>query len=298
MNLFKVFFLLLFPFFVYSQEPAAGDVKPTDAAKDPVTDAKPLKHESGSVSMDPRVISVNYKNSNLVILKRLKISLLNYEMEEDYKKLMKSYIDATILLQERKYPESRRAFENNSTELNDAAQKLFEKNKEAHDKLLKNTSEQIVEMKIDAEPGDTLVSILEKNIAQATDISLSANESISTKNYIDALEKLKRSNYTLLRIIASISKNKNKTLKVADRVQKKLLIDEDYIPAEYIKLYDDSRNLIFQEKEEERRKEREKSLKNISSRYGDMGLPEANPVEPKTNVEEKPVNTDTKKEEK
>lgn len=297
MNLFKLFFLLLLPLFVYSQEPT-GDAKTAEPTKEPATDSKPLKHESGSVSMDPRAISINYKNNNLIILKRLKVSLLNYEMEEDYKKLMKSYIDATILLQERKYPEARRAFEGNATELNEAAQKLFEKNKEVHDKLLKNTSEQIIEMKIDAEPGDTLVSILEKNIAQATDISLSANESISTKNYIEALEKLKRSNYTLLRIIASISKNKNKTLKIADRVQKKLLIDEDYIPTEYIKLYDDSRNLIFQEEEEERRKEREKTLKNISSRYGDMGLPDTNTVEPKTSPEDKPVDADTKKEEK
>lgn len=283
MRLTKFYIFLLIPFLAFAQNPNKDIIAPPPKDDKPATTTgedkpkdKPLKHVDGSVVVDPRNVSINYKNANLATLKKLKNSLINFEMEEDYKKLMKSYIEATILLQERKYPEARKAFETNSDDLNSAAQKVIEKNKQAYDKLFKDTSQQVVEMKVEAAPGDNFVPSLEKNLAIATDTSLGANHSTNEGNYVEAVERHKKSNFLLIKILYAINKNKHKNLKIAERLQKNLLIEEDYIPNEYQKLYDDSRGLLFSEREEDRKKERERMKKSISTRYGEISNADQN----------------------
>ncbi|MCB1156420.1 MAG: hypothetical protein H7A25_22585 [Leptospiraceae bacterium] len=283
---FKILLLLLlFPAFILAQntKPEANNrvIAPNPAsnsdgaAKEPENkEKKPLKYESGTVQVDPRSVSVNFKQNNLLILKKLKSSLLNFGMEEDYKNLMKSYIEATLLFQEKKYLESRRAFEGNYGELNEAAKKVIEKNKEVQDSLYKEVSSQVVELKIERDMGDAFTSSLEKNLSVATDLSMTAASEVSKEDFIEANEKYKRANYQLIRILYAINKDKNKNLKIAERVQKNLLIEEDYIPADKLKLYDEARNLIHEEREEIRKKEREAAKRGIEARYGDLGASE------------------------
>lgn len=64
--------------------------------------------ETGTVTVDPQVVSSDYKRNNLRNLKKLKSSFMNYGTEEKFNSIMKNYVDASIKFQEKNYITSRR----------------------------------------------------------------------------------------------------------------------------------------------------------------------------------------------
>jgi len=117
----------------------------------------------------------------------------------------------------------------------------------------------------------------EKYLAVANELQSNANEQIEKGNFTDAVYSYKSAILNLIRIPYFINKNNNRNLKVAEKLTKNLLIEDDYIPKENLKDFDDSRELIFDEREKEREKEREAIKKGITSKLGGEVKPDSNP---------------------
>lgn len=239
----------------------------------------PMVKQDGNVVLDPASVSNSLKNSNLKHLKKLKSSFYNLGEKEKYDTIMKSYVDATITLSEKKYTDARRKFEQNQTEINENAKALTEKYKEKYTKLYADISYTVVDMKINTKSESANASY-EKYLAAANELQTTAGEQIEKGNFADAVYSYKSAILNLVRIPYFINKSKNRNLKIAEKIAKNLLIEDDYIPKENIKDFDDARELISDEREMEREKERASIKKGITSKLGGEVTPEVSP-EPK-----------------
>jgi hypothetical protein len=248
---------------------------PADPAKntgEKKEDSKPLKMETGTVTVDPQIVSSDYKRTNLKHLKKLKSSFMNYEMEEKFSSIMKNYVDASIKFQEKNYITSRRIFEQNYNDLNTEAQTFSKKYADTYNKLYADASFQLVDLKVNSDTDDSIYPVLEKQLVIANEFTTTAQILASKGNHIDALYEQKNALQSLFKIYYTINKHKNKNLKLAERVSKNLLLDDDYIPKEYLKEYDDSLGLVFAVREKEREKERDQIKKGLTNKYGEINV--------------------------
>ncbi len=146
-NPFRLSALTLIPcFFCFTLssfgQVSVKDVKNAPSATDPAKaptekkdESKPLKMETGTVTVDPQIVSADYKRNNLRHLKKLKSSFLNYDAEPKFSTIMKNYVDASIKFQEKNYITSRRIFEQNYIDLNTEAQAFSKKYADTYNKL-------------------------------------------------------------------------------------------------------------------------------------------------------------------
>ncbi len=255
---------------------AQADIKTPDQKMGEETS---MVKQDGNVVLDPASVSNSLKTSNLKHLKKLKSSFYNLGEKEKYDAIMKSYVDATITLSEKKYTDSRRKFEQNQTEINENAKALTEKYKEKYTKLYADISYTVVDMKINTKSESANASY-EKYLAAANELQTTAGEQIEKGNHADAVYAYKSAILNLVRIPFFINKSKNRNLKIAEKIAKNLLIEDDYFPKENIKDYDDARELIYEEREMEREKERASIKKGITSKLGGEVTPDVSP-EPK-----------------
>lgn len=271
---------------------AAKDAK-TSATPAPAKDAKtaedkPLPMETGTVVVDPQLVSSDYKNSILKHLKKLKSSFLNYGMKEQFDGLMKSYVDASITYQEKKYINARRKFEQNNTQLNEQAKALTAKYEELYTKLYKDTSQVIIELKVNAEGEENLSPVLEKLLVNANEYYGNAQTQVAKESFPEAVYAYKNSIHNLIKVYYVVNKSTNKNLKLSEKMSKNLLIDEDYVPKDYLKDYDDSIYHVYEVREKEREKEREVVKKGISSKFGDLKVdPAKEPAKDAKNAPDK-----------
>lgn len=267
--------------------PSSDPAKTTPEKKE---EGKPLKMETGTVVLDPQVVSADYKRNNLKHLKKMKSSFLNYEAEPKFNTIMKNYVDASIKFQEKNYIASRRIFEQNYAELNTEAQGFSKKYSETYSKLYADASFQLVDLKVNSDSEESIYPVLEKQLMIANEFTAAAQVLTAKGNNIDALYEHKNALQSLFKIYYTINKHKNKNLKLAERVSKNLLLDDDYIPKEYLKEYDDSLGLVFSVREKEREKEREQIKKGLTNKYGELNLSKDNdakqPADPKKDAKD------------
>jgi hypothetical protein len=228
--------------------------------------------QTGTVTVDPQVVSADYKKTNLKHLRKLKSSFMNFEMEEKFGSIMKNYVDASIKFQEKSYITSRRIFEQNYNDLNKEAQTLLKKSVDTYNKLYADASFQLVDLKVNSDTDDSIYPLLEKQLVIANEFSTSSQIYASKNNYIDALYEQRNALQSLFKIYYTINKHKYKNLKLAERVGKNLLLDDDFIPKEYLKDYDDSLGLVFTVREKERGRERDLIKKSLTNKYGEMNI--------------------------
>lgn len=238
-------------------------------------DETPMAKQDGNVIIDPAGVANSLKIANLKNLKKLKSSFYNLGQKDKYDTLLKAYVDATITLSERKFTDARRKFEQNQTDINEGSKALLEKYKEKYTKMYADFSYTVVDLKINSK-GDTNASY-EKYLAAANDLQSIALELAEKGSYSEAVYSYRNAILNLVRIPYYINKNKHRNLKVAEKISKNLLIEDDYVPKENLSDYDDSRELIYEEREKEREREREQIKKGITSRLGGEVKPEAIP---------------------
>ncbi|HNA08787.1 MAG TPA: hypothetical protein PK930_17700 [Leptospiraceae bacterium] len=289
-------FLFLFQSNLFGQTVSVKDTKnapssdPAKTTPEKKEEGKPLKMETGTVVLDPQVVSADYKRTNLKHLKKMKSSFLNYEAEPKFNAIMKNYVDASIKFQEKNYIASRRIFEQNYAEMNTEAEGFSKKYSETYSKLYADASFQLVDLKVNSDSEESIYPVLEKQLMIANEFTSSAQIFTAKGNHVDALYEHKNALQSLFKIYYTINKHKNKNLKLAERVSKNLLLDDDYIPKEYLKEYDDSLGLVFSVREKEREKEREQIKKGLTNKYGELNLSKENeskqPAEPKKDTKD------------
>lgn len=271
---FLFLFIFISTFTAVFAEPKEAEDKQKpgkeDAPQEKVETSAPLKYETGTVTIDPRRVSISLKRTNLQILKQLKSSLINSDLKENYQKLMKSYIDATILLQNRKYKKSRRAFESNHSELNQAAREVLKKNKDSYQELFSDVSQTVFARKVDSPRRDRFVALLERKLKIATNISLKAGKEEQKNDHLSAIQLYKKAKFRLIKILQAVKKKDTEGLSNLEKAKQGLLLEDDYVPQKYLKDYDDARGNIFVEKEKMREKRKTYVKKSIRYKYGEL----------------------------
>lgn len=265
-NFITLLFLILgFLFTLFAQD--KGVVREAEKEKKE-SEQKPLKLESGTVIVDPQLVANTIRQTNIKHLKKLKSSFYNLGDEQKYNELMKSFVEASIALGEKNYQEARKKFEQNQAEMNEYSKNFLSKYKEIFSKYYSDYSYMVVDMKVSGAVSELSNSSYEKMLATANEHKRNAEDLESRGNVVDAIYSLKSGINQLIKIPYLINKNKNKNIKVNERIAKGLLIDEDFIPKEALRDYDDSLYLIHVEREKEREKERENLKRSLQTKLG------------------------------
>lgn len=261
-----------------AQEKSPAKEQPKDKKE---SESKPLKLESGTVIVDPQFVANNIKQTNIKHLKKLKSSFYNLGDEQKYNDLMKSFVEASITLGEKNYLDARKKFEQNHADMNEHAKGFLTKYKEIFSKYYSDYSYLVIDMKVSGSASDLSNSSYEKMLATANEHKRNAEDLESRGNFVDAIYSLKSGINQLIKIPYLINKNKNKNLKVNEKIAKGLLLEEDFIPKEALKDYDDSLYLIHVEREKERERERENLKKSLQAKLG-LNTNESKPNETTT----------------
>ncbi|MBE7412989.1 MAG: hypothetical protein L6Q54_03835 [Leptospiraceae bacterium] len=290
--------ILILPFMIFAQDKPDSSNEKKEETKVNSADSKPMKHESGDVTINPYDVSEGFKQSNYRNLSKLKISMMNHGTTDKFNKLMVGYVDASSSFQERQFLAARKKFEQNAKEIKEECKSTSEKYKSTYSKLAKDASKLAIERKINPEAGSSanLSSVLETHMNNALQTGGIA-EDLLNYNPCDSISVYRNSIFQFLMIYYTINKDKNRYLTAKERLEKNLLIDDDYIPAEYIKDYDDSLESISVNREKAREKDREEVKKMISLRYGETKAKDQSGKNP-TNEKPSQTSTDNKTETK
>ncbi|MCE9500571.1 MAG: hypothetical protein K8R21_08745 [Leptospira sp.] len=240
-------------------------------AKDDHDKKSPMRYETGDIQVDPRDVAEGFRNSNLKNLRKLKVSAANVGDPERYKSLYIAYTDATTIFYERKFLDARRKFEENARAVKNECRTIGEKYKSRYSKLAAESSRLSVEKKVNFENevlGKDFAPVLEKLVASAAEAGSIAEGLLTARNSCDAIYFYRFAINNFIMVQYNVNREKNRNLSSADKVSKNLLLDDDYIPAEYLKDYDDSMELISANRDKEREREREIVRKMISDRKG------------------------------
>jgi hypothetical protein len=265
----RFLFSLFLVFSLFSQNTKDAKTTP-EPAKTPTEEGKPVKMETGTVTLDPATVSGDLQKINLKNLKKMKSSFLNNGQEEKFKALTKNYVDANIKFQERKFLVSRRLFEQNQKDINIEAENFSKKYFELYQKLYTEASSKLVDFKINSEAENSINPSLEKYLITANEFFTSAQTYASKKNHIDALGEYKSAIQNVVKVFQTITKFQNRKLTTTEKYQANLLLEEDFIPKDYLKDYDDANGQVSIEAEKEREKEREQVKKNIVNKLGQI----------------------------
>ncbi len=284
MKLYVLIFLTISGF-IFAQDktsaPAEKKIEPKETHE-----SKPMKHESGDVQIDPADISEGLRKSNHRNLSKIRVSLLNQGGAEKFNKLMGNFVGAVTVFQTRKFLDARKKFQENALEIKEECKSVTEKYKSVYSKLAQETPKIAVEKKMAPDEGSStnLASVLESHMNSALQTGATAEE-LLTSNPCDSISFYRNSIFHFLMIYYAINKDKNRYMTTKERLGKNLLIDDDYIPQEYMKDYDDSLELVSVNREKIREKDREDVRKMISVKYGEKKpaeTQEKNPMPEKT----------------
>jgi len=245
----------------------------------------PMKHETGDIQMDPRDVAEGLRAANLRNLRKLKIPSANAGDPEKYKNLYLAYTEASTVFQERKFLDARRKFEENAKSIQGECRAIGEKYKSRYAKLASESSRISVEKKVNIENetlSKDLVLALEKYVANGAEAGSYAEELLPTINSCDAIYFYKQAINNFIMVQYTLNRDKSRSLSVPEKLAKNLLIDDDYIPAEYLKDYDDSMDLVSATRDKGRERERELVKKMIENKHGENKTSPKNEQKKKT----------------
>jgi len=221
---------------------------------------KPMKHEKGDVTIAAADAADYYARKNINELKKIQTSCINLVSEESFKKLITDYIRGKSLLQAGRYTESRRMLEDNSAEIKTKTDEIIKYYREAAQKMGEEAGRLSVELSLQNNSGnDYLIPVINKNLKNSNEAIKMAEDMILSSNQIEGLYYYKSAITSLVKAIYYYNKSDVRGLSGKQKAEKNILIDDDLLPKNYLKEYDDSRNLLHSEEEKKREKQREYS---------------------------------------
>lgn len=228
---------------------------------------EPSRYETGTVQINPKIVASNHRILNLKLLKNLKSSFINLGQEEEYKKLVNEYVNASTEFQKRDYVIARRKYEKNYNDINIACEPLVQKYQDTYLKLFSENIQAVIDLKVNSSMSEEYIAVLEKYLNAAAQFNVRAENLLKKKEFIDAIPLYKKSIFNLLKLTYLLQKDKIKELTPKERFEQGFIIEDDYIPEEYRNFYDDSKGHIHQERKKEREEERLETKKILMEKY-------------------------------
>lgn len=202
-------------------------------------------------------------------LKGIRISLLNFGKKQDLDKLANDYGQAETLYLKAEYGNATTAFENifkTIVPLEETIRKDYE-NKSVQ--LGQELAPQIVAIRLDGKNKNrSILPVLEKYYVRFGETSKTATRDLEKGERTSALYYQRQSLLALYQAKILIGKNEDSSLTLSDKISKNKILDSDYLKPEELIYWDDAEGRLNADAEEERKKDRTKTLKSYEWRLG------------------------------
>ncbi|WP_425460729.1 hypothetical protein [Leptospira gomenensis] len=200
-------------------------------------------------------------------LKGIRVSLLNFGKKQELEKFTTEYGQAETQYLRAEYSSATNSFERifkSITPLEDSIRKDYESKTI---QLGQEIAPIVVSIRLDEKNKlRSILPVLEKFYIRSGESSKAAVNELEKGDRTSAFYFQKQSLFSLYQIKILLGKNEDLTL--SDRISKNRILETDYLKPEELVYWDDTNDRIHSEAEEERKKERIKTLKTYEWRLG------------------------------
>ncbi len=195
-------------------------------------------------------------------LKGIRVSLLNFGKKQDLEKLAADYGQAETLYLKAEYGNATTLFENIFKAiilLEDAIRKDYESRTI---QLGQELVPMIVSIRLDEKNKNrSVLPVLEKYYARFGETSKTSSKELESGERTSALYYQKQSLLSLYQAKILLGKSEDSGLSFSDKISKNKILDSDYLKPEEMIYWDDAQGRLNTEAEEERKKDRARTLK-------------------------------------
>ena len=194
-----VFTILFFLNFLYSQTTQKKD---TNKNSENFTGFYKKIYDNPYLSIDFDKEAYKLLEQNLHSFKIMKVSLVNHQMKNSLEELPKSYISSKELFAEEKYIEAISVLNKSEKTLNNVAKEINAKYKKLMDTHYKEIVAQMIDFELDNEnsPDKDLLDTIKKHESFYIKLRKQGKELEKQNFFIEALQRYKKSTYSLYRI--------------------------------------------------------------------------------------------------
>ncbi|EMJ98062.1 hypothetical protein [Leptospira alstonii] len=228
-------------------------------------------------------------------LKGIRISLLNFGKKQDLDKLAADYGQAETLYLKAEYGNATTAFENIFKTILPLEETIRKDYENRTIQLAQELAPMIVSIRLDEKNKNrSILPVLEKYYVRSGETSKAATKELEKGERTSALYYQRQSLLSLYHIKILLGKNEDSKLSLSDKISKNKILDSDYLKPEELIYWDDAEGRL--NAEEERKKDRTKTLKSYELKLGIFsGKPQKESETKSQNSAQNPPKTNTTK---
>ncbi len=260
---FNLPFLVGFLFFIligstYSQE-KIGD--PKDVKENKKIGSEKELIESGKLE--------SVRKKAFVGLKGIRTSLLNFGKKQDLDKMSLDYGNAETSYLRAEYATAATGFENVYKALVPLEEILRRDYETKTVQLGQELAPLIVSIRLDQKNRNkNILPILEKYYVRSGETTKASVTELEKGERTSALHFQKQALISLYHIKILLGKNEDSSISLSDRISKNRILDTDYLKPEELIYWDDAEDKLHSESEEERKKDRVRTLRSYEWKLG------------------------------
>ncbi|TGK11109.1 hypothetical protein [Leptospira stimsonii] len=260
---FNLPFLVGFLFFIligstYSQE-KIGD--PRDLKENKKISSEKELIESGKLE--------SVRKKAFLGLKGIRTSLLNFGKKQDLDKMSLDYGNAETSYLRAEYATAAAGFENVYKALVPLEEILRRDYETKTIQLGQELAPLIVSIRLDQKnKNKNILPILEKYYVRSGETTKASVTELEKGERTSALHFQKQALISLYHIKILLGKNEDSSISLSDRISKNRILETDYLKPEELIYWDDSEDKLHSESEEERKKDRVRTLRSYEWKLG------------------------------
>ncbi|XDD50261.1 hypothetical protein AB3N59_00075 [Leptospira sp. WS92.C1] len=202
-------------------------------------------------------------------LKGIRISLLNFGKKHDLDKLTSDYGRAETQYLRAEYSAAADLFEEIYKTIGPLAETIRKDYETKTLQLGQELAPLIVNTRLDQKSKNrNLLSVFEKYYVRSGETAKASVNELEKGNQTGALYYQKQALISLYQIKILLGKNEDLSVSLSDKISKNRILETDYLKQEELIYWDDSLDRLNVEQDEERKKERVKTLKSYEWKLG------------------------------
>ncbi|AOP35805.1 hypothetical protein A0128_00075 [Leptospira tipperaryensis] len=202
-------------------------------------------------------------------LKGIRTSLLNFGKKQDLDKITSDYGQAEISYLRAEYSTAATGFENVYKAVVPLEEVLRRDYETKTVQLGQELAPLIVSIRLDQKNKNrSILPVLEKYYVRSGDSSKASVSELEKGERTSALYFQKQALISLYQIKILLGKIEDSTISLSDRISKNRILETDYLKPEELIYWDDAEDKLHSDSEEERKKDRIRTLKSYEWRLG------------------------------
>ncbi|TGK03139.1 hypothetical protein EHQ53_06740 [Leptospira langatensis] len=250
-----IFFCILFSSSLLSQEGSQAQKKEGQESKVASTTSNP--------NSDPKSRAYSLRKKSWISLRYLRTSLLNFGKKADWDSYLSDYSKAESSFQRGEWDSAGNQFQALKTKLDQSAEAQAKDVFSRSEALEKDIQPKVVDMKLDTDaPGRQYIPVMEKHLQIYRDTWLAAKLERENGNQGQNLYLAKQGLLQLYKAKILLEKAKEGKLESEEKLSKNKVLETDYLSPEEVKYWDDCLEVIHDQEEKNRAKEKQ-AIRNV-----------------------------------